>query len=190
MTNPAEFFETEIPAQFAAHKDSLTDEQKSVDFKVSVGLEGDGGGEWTVAFSGGDLSVGQGLAGDADVTVLSTVDNFSEALDGATGFGLAELDAETFDPSRVKPAVADRVKQIKGTLKIGMFAGTDELMGARIKFGADAPDDPTCTIAVQEEDAEMIASGKMLPQQAFMAGKIRIEGDMNLAMQVGTLQML
>ena len=44
-----------------------------------------------------------------------------------------------------------------------------------------------CTIKVTMDDFKAIASGEQNPQMAFMMGKLKVEGDMSLAMQLGTL---
>ena len=45
-----------------------------------------------------------------------------------------------------------------------------------------------CTITVpKSEDWVAIASGKMNPTSAFMQGKIKVKGDMSLAMKLQTL---
>ena len=45
---------------------------------------------------------------------------------------------------------------------------------------ADAPAD--CTIKLSLEDLEALVSGELNPTTAFMTGKIKIEGDMSVAM--------
>jgi putative sterol carrier protein len=45
---------------------------------------------------------------------------------------------------------------------------------------ADAPAD--CTIKLSLEDLEALISGELNPTTAFMTGKIKIEGDMSIAM--------
>lgn len=44
-----------------------------------------------------------------------------------------------------------------------------------------------CTVKVSIENFMKIAKGDMNPQMAFMTGKIRVEGDMSLALQLGSL---
>jgi putative sterol carrier protein len=45
---------------------------------------------------------------------------------------------------------------------------------------ADAPAD--CTIKLSLEDLEALISGELNPTAAFMTGKIKVEGDMSVAM--------
>lgn len=47
--------------------------------------------------------------------------------------------------------------------------------------------DADCTIKVTMEDFVKIAEGDMNPQMAFMMGKLKVEGDMSLAMQLGSI---
>lgn len=45
---------------------------------------------------------------------------------------------------------------------------------------ADAPAD--CTIKISLDDLESLISGDLNPTMAFMTGKIKVEGDMSVAM--------
>lgn len=49
----------------------------------------------------------------------------------------------------------------------------------------DLPAD--CTVKVSMADFTDIASGKQNPQMAFMMGKLKVEGDMSVAMQLGKI---
>jgi putative sterol carrier protein len=49
----------------------------------------------------------------------------------------------------------------------------------------DLPAD--CTIRVSMQDFMDIASGNQNPQMAFMMGKLKVDGDMSVAMQLGKI---
>lgn len=49
----------------------------------------------------------------------------------------------------------------------------------------DAPAD--CTIRLSMEDLESLVAGDLNPTSAFMTGKIKLEGDMSVAMQLSQL---
>lgn len=44
-----------------------------------------------------------------------------------------------------------------------------------------------CTVIVDKDVFESIASGEENAQMAFMSGKLKVEGDMGIAMQLGSL---
>jgi putative sterol carrier protein len=44
-----------------------------------------------------------------------------------------------------------------------------------------------CLIMVSESDLEQLATGKMNPAVAVMTGKVKIKGDMGVAMKLGSL---
>jgi len=54
--------------------------------------------------------------------------------------------------------------------------------GGKISPGA-APD-AKCTVAATDADFLSIVNGKLNPQMAFMSGKLKIQGDMGLAMKL------
>jgi len=47
--------------------------------------------------------------------------------------------------------------------------------------------DADCTVKVTMDNFIQIAEGNLNPQMAFMTGKLRVEGDMSLAMQLGSI---
>ncbi len=54
--------------------------------------------------------------------------------------------------------------------------------GGKIQAGT-APS-PKCTVAATDQDFLAIVTGKLNAQMAFMSGKIRIQGDMGLALKL------
>ncbi len=47
--------------------------------------------------------------------------------------------------------------------------------------------DAQCTVTVASEDFNAILDGSLNPQMAFMSGKLKIAGDMGLAMKLGSV---
>ena len=61
----------------------------------------------------------------------------------------------------------------------------DDKVSPAIVDNADEPVD--CTVKVAMADFMEIASGKQNAQMAFMMGKLKVEGDMSVAMQLGSI---
>jgi len=61
----------------------------------------------------------------------------------------------------------------------------DDKVSPAVIDNVDAPVD--CTVKVTMADFMEIASGKQNAQMAFMMGKLKIEGDMSVAMQLGSI---
>lgn len=51
----------------------------------------------------------------------------------------------------------------------------------------DDNDDADVTLIISEEDFEGLMDGSLNPQMAFMTGKLKIDGDMGLALKLGDL---
>ena len=47
--------------------------------------------------------------------------------------------------------------------------------------------DADCTVVVEKDVFESIAAGEENAQMAFMSGKLKVEGDMGIAMQLGSI---
>jgi putative sterol carrier protein len=85
---------------------------------------------------------------------------------------------------RIKTAVgADSGlgKSVKFDLK---GAGVILIDGARVS-NDDAPAD--CTILISKDDFEALARGALDPTMAFMQGKLKVNGDMGVAMKLQPL---
>ncbi len=53
--------------------------------------------------------------------------------------------------------------------------------------GVGAPENPNITISMAATDFVALREGKLDPTMAFMSGKIKIKGDMGLAMKLQTV---
>jgi putative sterol carrier protein len=83
--------------------------------------------------------------------------------------------------------------------------GDDAGLGATLKFdmgdvgvifidGKSSPNtvsndnkDADCTIGLSLDDLESMMAGDLAPTTAFMAGKLKVEGDMGVAMKLQTI---
>ena len=52
------------------------------------------------------------------------------------------------------------------------------------KISAGAAGSAKCTVAATDQDFLNIVNGKLNPQMAFMSGKLKIQGDISLAMKL------
>ena len=55
--------------------------------------------------------------------------------------------------------------------------------------GIDIPDEPAATISIDGDAYRDLRSGELNPQDAFMSGKVEVEGDMQMAMQLALAAM-
>ncbi|MBV8971626.1 MAG: SCP2 sterol-binding domain-containing protein [Sphingomonadaceae bacterium] len=61
----------------------------------------------------------------------------------------------------------------------------DDTVSPAVVDNTDASTD--CTVRVSMADFMDMASGKQNPQMAFMMGKLKVDGDMSVALQLGSL---
>jgi putative sterol carrier protein len=89
--------------------------------------------------------------------------------------------------SKINP---EKIKGINATYQwditdAGKWYATLSDDGATVTEGES--DDPNITITVSEENWMAIVGGTLAPQMAFLTGKIKIKGDMSLAMKLQSL---
>lgn len=87
------------------------------------------------------------------------------------------------------------------TERIQALVGTDSGLGASFKFATDAgvvvvdakqvpnvvsntDTETDCTLKMSLSDAIDLLNGEMNPMMAFMTGKLKVEGDMGVAMKI------
>ena len=102
------------------------------------------------------------------------------------------------------PTVKEIFEQMPGRFRADRAAGTNAVVQydisgegggtwhAIIKDGACAVKDgpassPNLTLQVSAQDWIDVTSGKQNPQMLFMAGKLKLKGDMGLAMKLGSM---
>jgi putative sterol carrier protein len=87
---------------------------------------------------------------------------------------------------RNKPDVVSKINAIYQFNISGPSGGTWAVdctkPGGEVKAGA--ADGAKCTVNCADSDFLNIVNGKLNPQMAFMSGKLKIQGDMGLAMKL------
>lgn len=96
------------------------------------------------------------------------------------------------EQAAANPDQSAKIKDINTVIQVVLTGegGGDyymELTGGKIKTAKGKVDAPKLTITQAIGDWREINAGRLNPQMAFMSGKIKISGDMSLAMKLGSI---
>lgn len=116
-------------------------------------------------------------------TLESLVRESGDSLLGFLG-GLAGLQGDL----RLTSQRIENLSDLSGSVRFTLTGENPFSIVAH--FGQDPiPEEPTCTIEVDGAIYADMKSGQLPPQEAFMSGKINIDGDMQMAMQLALAAM-
>jgi hypothetical protein len=218
-TPPKQFFETELPAKYRESVAELEakvrkyrarlDGVLAASAVVRIVLTGEGGGDWTLRIGAGKLDTEATVQSEPRLlSIVQSARDFEAAQAGAVTLGFGPGNEPADRPARpdggpaaglVRFLTANRVERLRpmnGTLRfvVTQIEGeSDRVWSMTLVLGPGEPPDPPdkvdCTISVTHADSKLMAQGKLAPPAAFMAGKVKIAGNMGLAMQLGTLMM-
>jgi hypothetical protein len=164
--------------------------------KLVIHVSGEAGGAWSMGFEDGRLRITEGASANAPLQLSLATDDLRAFVAGAIRDAiLARAGGRTVDARQIGKlfAVTHKTEQIKaysGNLQIAVEApaATHRLT---LTFGGGAPNPvaPSTTVSFALDDFLAILGGELNPQAAFFAGRIRLDGDMNLAMGLMALAM-
>jgi putative sterol carrier protein len=169
------FFEQLMPAGFQAQVEQGLPTPK--DYAIQYKLTGDGGGDWNVAIRDGKMNVKKGTD-ESHLTITISAVDWRDAVAGQNGADLALLLPQT-RPGR--PDGSEAAKKLKGTMAVEL-ARDGEPYRMEMAFGNAAS--PRTLVKSKIADYVAIQQGKLNGQEAFMTGRVRIEGDLAFLMQV------
>jgi hypothetical protein len=184
---PARFFTDWLPREFASEFGA--GKRSAADITVAVTLEGEGGGHWVLDVKGGNLSVrAPGVVGpEPMVSLVQTVADFIAMAVGEEGANvdLAPPQASPLDVLFVDPQSRQIMSSVKGQVRFEVSGYHGRTWWMQVKFGTQAEgSDPDATIAVDAGTYAEILARKLAPPEAYFSGRIQLEGDRSLAMQL------
>jgi len=96
------------------------------------------------------------------------------------------------EQAAANPDQAAKIKDINAVMQFVLTGDGGgeyfmQLEGGNIQTQKGKADSPKLTITMSVPDWREINSGRLNPQMAFMSGKLKISGDMSLAMKLGTI---
>ena len=200
---PAAFLEEWLPQAFA--EAGPMPGAEDVDVKLGIQLEGEGGGEWVVHVERGQVSVASGGRAETAFTYVQSVADWQGALWDGAGGAIGKGASMFFRPDALReagsgesqlgqlggapsPKALEQMQALSGLIR--MVVGGDEPWSVGFCLGTGpVPDDATTTVKISSEDAAAMDGGELDPMTAFMSGKIQVEGDMTLMMQMQAIQM-
>jgi len=177
---PEQFFEQMLPMGFAAQAQQGGDgapREATMQYHVT----GDGGGDWTLVISGGKMISTKGSK-DAQVTFTVSVDDWRDAVLGRDG---ATLGLILPQPRPGRPDNSARALSLKGTMALELAREGKDPFKVEMCFNNAAT--PKTVLKMKLTDYADMQSGKLNGQEAFMTGRIKVEGDMGLLMQIATM---
>jgi putative sterol carrier protein len=176
---PAQFFEQLLPSGFAAQRQA--GEPVPQDFTLQYHVTGDGGGDWVIAIANGEMTARKG-SGDANVTFTLATDAWRDVVLGRDGASVAVILPQR-RPGR--PDNSARAKQLKGTMAVELAREGKDALKVEMMFNNAAA--PRTVMSMKLADYVAMQEGRLNGQEAFMTGKMKIQGDMAFLMQLAAL---
>lgn len=179
---PAELFERWLPQAFAAA--ALRAPPGAPRLRISV----TGGGAWDLSASGDRLSVAAAGREPPDIWLRISQADLRVAL-GADDPDLPAIAPPGWsmrDLLVIEPADVDLVRQVSGRLAVEIEGRRRRRWVLDVGFGPAgvSAGRPRTTLRVDAPTFEGLRSGALPPMQPLLDGRLKIEGDRALAMQL------
>ncbi len=200
MTDPKAFYTEQLPAQWnrglrdqaraAQSAQRVLEGLRAAEGTIQVVVSGRDGGTFHLNIANGELAPGETPAHEPFLTLTQDHAHFerlaAEAGDSALGF-LGGLSGLAGDMKFTKERI-DALAATPGTVKFCLAGERGFDLIAHFGAGPPAPE-PATTITVEMDAYQLLKTGDLNPQDAFLGGQIQVEGDMQAAMQLALTMM-
>ena len=188
----SEIIESWLPRAFAAASRRPPPDSPS----VRVTLSGQGGGEWDICATEEALSVKPREPGlrrgtiddfDPDIQLRQSVADFLVLFrDDPDLPALLPPDAEMMDLLCVDEGKIGLLAQIDGRISFEIEGRRRRRWAIDVAFGPTGmrAGRPRSTVRVDSRTCQELSSGTLAPLHALLAGRLQVEGDRSLVMQV------
>jgi hypothetical protein len=180
----ADLFERWLPGAFA----STGQRAPAGTPLLRVSVSGEGGGAWELALDGARLQVAAPGRETPDLWLRLTAADARVAL-GAPDPDLPEIVPAGWSARQiliVDPRDVDLVKQVQGRVLVEIEGRRRRRFALDVGFGKTGvgAGRPRTTVRLDGPTFEGLKSGKIPPMQPLVDGRLKIEGDRALAMQL------
>ena len=180
---PREFFQTYLPAWFAAASSSQATSPGALVFHI-------GADSYALRLAVGKLEVSTGACTDAILQVSMSEADFAELIRQAEGLFQSGA-SDSLLALRSLSLDAERAKTIRNVDGSVAFEIADDgqvrtlLLSPGVAIAGGSP--PACTVRVAATDFWALSRGEKNPFELLMDGKIRLQGRMEVAMALSSV---
>jgi SCP-2 sterol transfer family len=180
----AELFERWLPEAFAAAGGRAPAGAPT----VRVTISGAGGGTWEVRAEGAALTVAPGQSAPPEVWIRQSIGDLRVTLGARDADLPALLPAEwsARDLMFAQPGDVELVRQISGRISFEIIGRRRRRWAIDIGFGKAGvgAGRPRTTVSIDGATFEGVRAGTIAPMQTLLDGRLKVEGDRGLAMQL------
>lgn len=182
--NPKPFFEELVPQQFTAiTAETPIEGVEGIVFSLQFDIDGPNGGSWGIVVTDGKkMEIKPGGYDQALITMKLREQDWRDAITGKAGMNIGMNMDRQMSGEQARTQF-EALKNLRGKLVTEITKSDGSLFPVEISF--NKAQDPVTTIKMKMEDYLDLQSGKLDGPNAFMQGKLQIEGDMMFAMQLG-----
>ena len=186
---PTDILETWLPAAFAAAPRPWEGSSPT----VRLTLSGSQGGEWEIEVAEGSLSVRRTMSTigvrvpDPDIWIrMPTTDFLAVPFPSRDLFDFLPANADLMDLLFARAQDMELLDKLDGRIKFELDGRRRRRWFVDVAFGLAGmrAGRPRTTVRIDSGTCDKLAERSLTPLQALLAGRLRVEGDRLLAMQV------